>query len=138
MKKNLTKYLALAAVGAGLIIAKRSKGVSGIGSRYTIQEIFELRKHGQFATAYNAAKQMYSEHSGHYTTLCMFWTSVDYARVLAESGQLGKARYVLQDAIDIYPKLQDVDRSAKKALDRVKDMLYSLDYYQTELPFGNQ
>lgn len=137
MKSKLLDYMPLAAIAAGVLLIRKKQGVSGIGlgSRYTIQEIFELRKEGLYKEAYFAAKQMYSEHAGHYTTLCMFWTAISYADDLVHRGNTVRARVVLNDAIAVYPKIQDVNREGMRSIERIEAKLPHGEYYQPEIMF---
>lgn len=127
----------LAAIAAGVLLLRKKQGVGSVyyRPRYTIYEIFELRKEGYLKEAYFAAKQMYSEHAGHYTTLCMFWTAVDYANELANNGNTVRARVVLNDAIAVYPKIQDVNREGMRSIERIEAKLPNGEYYQSEIMF---
>lgn len=89
----------------------------------TIQEIFEMRKNGQFEQAYEAVLPMYRVHHGHYTTLCMFWTATDVMRLRIEAGRCQEAEQILASLRHLYPNLQDKDRSAARTLNRLALLL---------------
>lgn len=89
----------------------------------TIQDIFEMRKNGQFEQAYEAVLPMYREHHGHYTTLCMFWTATDVMRLRVEAGRCREAEQILAALCNIYPNLQDKDNSAARTLNRLALLL---------------
>lgn len=126
MSKVLESSLVPAAIigGAAIYLACKNKA-SGVGSvsedeNLTIYEIFELRKNGEYERAYFSAKKNFAKNPNmHYTTLCMFWTSIDYARYLQDSGKHQKAVEPIKDAKAVYSKLQDLDNSALSALYKV-------------------
>lgn len=89
----------------------------------TIQEIFEMRKNGQFADAWNAAQQAYMNHQGHYTTLCYFWTGVDICRVKTEAGDLDVADRILAEIREVQKQLIDRDGAAIQAIGRLASNL---------------
>lgn len=89
----------------------------------TIQEIFEMRKNGQFEQAYQTVLPMYREHHGHYTTLCMFWTATDVMRLRIEAGKCDEAEQIFASLRNLYPSLQDRDRSAARTLNRLALLL---------------
>lgn len=89
----------------------------------TIQDIFEMRKAGQIEDAFKACLPMYREHHGHYTTLCMFWTSIDMVRVYEERGAYYKAENLLKGCYRLYSYLQDADGAAQKALFEVSRLV---------------
>lgn len=89
----------------------------------TIQDIFEMRKNGQFEQAYAAVLPMYREHHGHYTTLCMFWTATDVMRLRIDSDRCVEAEQILASLRNLYPNLQDHDRLAARTLTRLALML---------------
>lgn len=91
----------------------------------TIQEIFEMRKNGQFEQAYEAVLPMYREHHGHYTTLCMFWTATDVMRLRIEADKCAEAEQIFASLRALYPNLQDKDRSAARTLNRLALLLAS-------------
>lgn len=72
-----------------------------------IFDIFELRKSGKFETAYNAARENFAHHRGHYTNLCMFWTALDFARVLMESGRIAELPCVIGQMIEAHHLISD-------------------------------
>lgn len=82
----------------------------------TVQEIFELRKSGRIEEAYTSILPLYKFHHGHYTTLCMFWTAADIAIVRIESGNLSEAIKIMKSLRNIYPQIDDKDKSAKRKL----------------------
>lgn len=100
----------------------------------TIQDIFEMRKNGQFEQAYNAVLPMYREHHGHYTTLCMFWTATDVCRLRIDDGKIVEAENILQKLISLHPNLQDKDNSGARALIRLAATLVKKDE-RNELSF---
>lgn len=85
----------------------------------TIQEIFEMRKNGNYEQAYNAVLPLYSEHQGHYTTLCMFWTATDVMRLRIEAGKCEEAERIFASLCRIYPNLQDRDYTAAHMLNHL-------------------
>lgn len=85
----------------------------------TIQDIFELRKNGQFEQAYAAVLPMYRVHHGHYTTLCMFWTATDVMRLRIDAGRCREAEQIMASLRHLYPNLQDKDLSAARTLNRL-------------------
>lgn len=89
----------------------------------TIQDIFELRKAGKFEEAFTNCLPMYREHHGHYTTLCMFWTSIDMIRVYEERGDRYKAENLLKGCYRLYSYLQDKEGEAAKALFEVSRLV---------------
>lgn len=89
----------------------------------TIQDIFEMRKNGQFEQAYEAVLPMYRVHHGHYTTLCMFWTATDVMRIRIEAGKCDEAAQIFASLRNLYPNLQDKDHSAARTLNRLALML---------------
>lgn len=89
----------------------------------TIQDIFEMRKNGQFEQAYAAVLPMYKEHHGHYTTLCMFWTATDVMRLRIEAGRCQEAEQILASLLHLYPNLQDKDYCAARTLNRLALLL---------------
>lgn len=89
----------------------------------TIQDIFEMRKNGQFEQAYAAVLPMYKEHHGHYTTLCMFWTATDVMRLRIEAGKCREAEQILVSLRHLYQSLQDKDLSAARTLNRLALLL---------------
>lgn len=89
----------------------------------TIQDIFEMRKNGQFEQAYQAVLPMYREHHGHYTTLCMFWTATDVMRLRIEAGKCEEAEQIFSSLRNLYPSLQDKDMSAARTLNRLALLL---------------
>ena len=91
--------------------------------KVTIQDIFEMRKNGQFEEAYAAVLPMYREHHGHYTTLCMFWTATDVCRLRIEKGRFEEAEQMIAALRNLYPSLQDRDGEAAKAIERLEKML---------------
>ncbi len=99
----------------------------------TIQEIFEMRKNGQFEQAYAAVLPMYREHHGHYTTLCMFWTATDVMRLRIEAGKCTEAEQMFASLRNLYPNLQDKDRSAARTLNRLALLLATKEQELTKL-----
>lgn len=89
----------------------------------TIQDIFEMRKNGQFEQAYAAVLPMYRVHHGHYTTLCMFWTATDVMRLRIEAGKCREAEQIMASLRHLYPNLQDKDMSAARTLNRLALLL---------------
>lgn len=85
----------------------------------TIQEIFEMRKNGNFEQAYNAVLPLYKEHHGHYTTLCMFWTATDVMRLRVDAGNCDEAERIFASLLHIYPNLQDKDYTAARMLNHL-------------------
>lgn len=99
----------------------------------TIQDIFEMRKNGQFEQAYAAVLPMYREHHGHYTTLCMFWTATDVLRLRLEAGRFAESEQILASLRNLYPNLQDKDWSAARTLNRLALMLATKEQEQRKL-----
>lgn len=93
----------------------------------TIQDIFEMRKNGQFEEAYEKVLPMYREHHGHYTTLCMFWTATDVCRIRIQQGKIMEAENILQNIIHIHPNLQDRNNEAARAIIRLAASLVKSD-----------
>lgn len=89
----------------------------------TIQDIFEMRKNGQFEEAYAAVLPMYRDHHGHYTTLCMFWTATDVMRLRIEAGKCVEAEQILASLRNLYPNLQDKEWTAAHTLNRLALLL---------------
>lgn len=85
----------------------------------TIQDIFEMRKNGQFEQAYEAVLPMYREHHGHYTTLCMFWTATDVLRLRIDAGRCAEAEQIIASLRNLYPNLDDKEHSAAHTLNRL-------------------
>lgn len=85
----------------------------------TLQEIFEMRKNGNFEQAYNAVLPLYSEHHGHYTTLCMFWTATDVMRLRIDAGECEQAERIFASLRQIYADLQDSEHTAARMLNRL-------------------
>lgn len=99
----------------------------------TIQDIFEMRKNGQFEQAYAAVLPMYREHHGHYTTLCMFWTATDVLRLRLEAGRFAESEQILASLRNLYPNLQDKDWSAARTLNRLALLLATKEQEQRKL-----
>lgn len=82
-----------------------------------------MRKNGQFEDAYAAVLPMYRDHHGHYTTLCMFWTATDVMRLRIEAGKCVEAEQILASLRNLYPNLQDKERTAAHTLNRLALLL---------------
>lgn len=85
----------------------------------TIQDIFEMRKNGQFEQAYENILPLYREHHGHYTTLCMFWTATDVMRIRMDNGKCAEAEQLFAAIRQLYPNLQDRNLIAARTLNRL-------------------
>ena len=104
----------------------------------TIQEIFELRRNGQYEQAYEAVLPLYREHHGHYTTLCMFWTAADVLRLRTESCRFVEAEQILSSLRLLYPSLEDKDLSAAHTLNRLALLLATKEQEYHHLPADAQ
>ena len=129
MKTKSIITLAAIAAGGMLLINKKNGGVGSAfdlhdrNGHVTIYEIFEMRKQGRLADAFYSVLPLYGKYGGHYTTLCYFWTSLDYARQLARSGNKIAAAYIIQHAESVIDKLQDKDGDAHKQLEEVQNLI---------------
>lgn len=91
-----------------------------------IFEIFELRKNGELESAYKAACGNYVESCGHYTTLCMFWCALDYARYLMENGRVAECPCVIGKMVDAYRYLADHTGRSRVAANQLLTQYYAM------------
>lgn len=90
-----------------------------------IFDIFELRKSGKFETAYNAARENFAHHRGHYTNLCMFWCALDFARYLMNNGRHAEMPNVLGQMVTAYHLIADHSGQASTAANQLLNQYYN-------------
>lgn len=82
----------------------------------TVQEIFELRKQGQVAQAWEAIQPMFAVHKGHYTSIAYFWLASDSLKSALEAKNADAARQLLFKMTQAYPYIEDADGRARQAI----------------------
>lgn len=90
-----------------------------------IYDIFQLRKDGKLEAAYIAACDRYAESCGHYTTMCMFWCALDYARYLMENGRSTECPRVIGKMVDAYRYLADHTGRSRVAANQLLTQYYN-------------
>lgn len=91
----------------------------------TIYDIFELRKSGEFETAYVAACERYAVTRAYYTNLCMFWCALDFAHYLMENGRGAECPHVIGRMVDAYRYISDRDGLARVAANKLLTTYYN-------------
>lgn len=80
---------------------------------------------GEIETAYIAACDKYASHRGHYTTLCMFWCALDFARYLMNAGRVAECPRVIGRMVDAYQYVGDYTGEASKAANQLLTKYYN-------------
>ena len=89
----------------------------------TAKDIFELRKQGRKAEAYEAARALYASDKSPYASLAMFWTAVDMLRLRVNEGHLDDAEKIFLALERLLPKVPDKDARVNDALENCRDLL---------------
>ena len=89
----------------------------------TAKDIFELRKQGRKAEAYEAARALYATDKSPYASLAMFWTAVDMLRLRVSEGRLDEAEKIFLALERLLPKVPDKDARVNDALENCRDLL---------------
>ena len=82
----------------------------------TVKEIFELRREGRIEEAYNAILPMYKVHHGKYTSLAMFWCTVDMMNLL-----LGKAVDSTEESLAALAEAERIYLSLQRLAPKIYD-----------------
>lgn len=91
----------------------------------TIYDIFQLRKSGEFETAYKAACERYAVTRAYYTNLCMFWCALDFARYLVQSDRIAECPHVIGRMVDAYRYISDRDGIARATANQFLTQYYN-------------
>lgn len=89
----------------------------------TAKDIFELRKQGRKAEAYEAARALYTSDKSPYASLAMFWTAVDMLRLQVSEGHLDDAEKIFLALERLLPTVPDKDARVNDALENCRDLL---------------
>lgn len=89
----------------------------------TAKDIFELRKQGRKAEAYEAARALYASDKSPYASLAMFWTAVDMLRLQVNEGHLDDAEKIFLALERLLPTVPDKDGRANDAFGNCRDLL---------------
>ena len=89
----------------------------------TAKDIFELRKQGRKAEAYEAARALYATDKSSYASLAMFWTAVDMLRLRVNEGHLYEAEKIFLALERLLPTVPDKDGRANDAFGNCRDLL---------------
>lgn len=83
-----------------------------------VKDIFNLRKEGKTAEAYQLISDRYAQHKGKYTTMCMFWCTDDMFKLAVGNGEWSKAKRFLYNMTLIYPATGETDERAVSCIVR--------------------
>lgn len=83
-----------------------------------VKDIFNLRKEGKTAEAYQLISDRYAQHKGKYTTMCMFWCTDDMFRLAVSNTDWPRARRLLYDMTLIYPATTGPDEHTVSCIAR--------------------
>lgn len=89
----------------------------------TAKDIFELRKQGRKAEAYEAARALYATDKSPYASLAMFWTAVDMLRLQVSTGRLDEAEKIFLAIERLLPTVPDKDGRVNDAFENCRDLL---------------
>ena len=103
----------------------------------TAKDIFELRKQGHKAEAYETARALYATDKSPYASLAMFWTAVDMLRLQVNKGHHDDAEKIFLALERLLPAVPDKDDRVKDAFGNCRSLLakgHSREHQQDSMP----
>lgn len=89
----------------------------------TVNEIFELRRHGRVEEAYEAARRLHASDKSPIASSAMFWTAVDILEVRIGEGRQEEATKILMALERLLPHVPDREGCVRQAFERSTKLL---------------